>query len=258
MPVANPAGSGRPHPPDWNLTVVVPVYNENETIGPLVDAIAAQLPPRSGGIVLVDDGSTDGSGAICDAIAARRGDVTVVHFPNNQGKTRALAAGFARVTGNVVITMDGDLQDQPDEIPRFLEALAGGLDLVCGWKRRRHDPWSKRAASRVFNGAVSLLFGLRLHDANCGFKAMRSEVARAAILKHDYHRLIPVVAAAQGFRVGEIEVTHHPRKHGVSKFGMERYWRGARDAAHVWWEIRTGRILPLSRVASRAETSQRS
>jgi dolichol-phosphate mannosyltransferase len=193
-------------------------------------------------VVLVDDGSTDGSTGRCDEIAAARPEVEVIHFPSNRGKTEALAAGFARAAGDVVITLDSDLQDDPAEIPRFLEAIAQGLDLVCGWKVRRQDPWSKRCASRLYNGATARVFGLRLHDINCGFKAMRIEVARAAVLKHDYHRLIPAIAAAQGFRVGEIAVRHHPRRHGTSKFGLERYWRGLRDVGRLWWEIQRGRI----------------
>jgi dolichol-phosphate mannosyltransferase len=223
------------------LSIVIPVFNEAETIAPLVDAIARVVGPRPYRIILVDDGSTDGSGRRCDEAAAANPAVEAIHFARNRGKTAALAEGFARATGAIVITMDSDLQDDPAEIPRFLAALDEGHDLVCGWKADRHDPWHKRWASRVFNGFAARLFGLRLHDINCGFKAMRIEVARSLRLKRDYHRLIPVIAAAQGFRVGEITVRHHARRHGRSKFGFERYWRGLRDTIQLWRELRAGR-----------------
>lgn len=218
------------------VSVVVPVFNEAETILPLVDAIHTVAP--SCRILLIDDGSTDGSAARCEEAAKAHSEVEVVHFEHNRGKTEALAAGFARADGDVVITMDSDLQDDPVEIPRFLDALDGGLDVVVGWKAHRRDPWHKRWPSRVYNGFTAKLFGLKLHDINCGFKAMRLEVAKNLRLHHDYHRLIPVLAAAQGYRVGEIAVRHHPRRHGASKFGLERYWRGLRDVMRVWVEIR--------------------
>ncbi len=223
------------------LCVVIPVFNEERTILPLVDAVFAAAAPYGCRIILVDDGSTDGSAARCDEAARGNAAVEAVHFPVNRGKTAALAEGFARATGDVVVTLDSDLQDDPAEIPRFLAALDEGCDLVCGWKADRQDPWHKRWASRVFNGFTARLFGLRLHDINCGFKAMRIEVAQGLELKRDYHRLIPVLAAARGYRVGEIAVRHHPRRYGRSKFGIERYWRGLRDVMRLWWELRAGK-----------------
>lgn len=219
------------------LTVIVPLFNEVDTLLPLVDAVL-QSAPSNCRILLIDDGSTDGSAARCDEAAARHGGVAVIHFDRNRGKTEALMAGFAAAQGDMVVTMDADLQDDPAEIPRFLEALDGGLDLVVGWKADRKDPWHKRWPSRVYNGFTAMLFGLKLHDINCGFKAMRVEVAKNLCLEHDYHRLIPVLAAAMGYRVGEIVVRHHPRRHGSSKFGLERYWRGLRDVMRVWRETR--------------------
>lgn len=219
-----------------DVCVIVPIFNETETIVPLVDAILAAAPGSK--ILLIDDGSTDGSSARCDEAASRHTGVQVLHFPENRGKTEALKAGFSAADARIVFTMDADLQDDPVEIPRFLEALDGGLDLVVGWKADRKDPWHKRWPSRVYNGFTAMLFGLRLHDINCGFKAMRLEVAKNLRLGHDYHRLIPVLAAAQGYRVGEIVVRHHPRRHGSSKFGLERYWRGLRDVMRVWLETR--------------------
>lgn len=215
--------------------MVVPVYNEAETVKPLVDAIRAAYAGAR--IILVDDGSSDGSGARCDD-AARLPGVEVEHFASNRGKTEALKAGIARATGDVVVTIDSDLQDDPAEIPRFLAKLDEGFDLVCGWKSDRQDPWHKRWASKVYNGFTARLFGVRLHDINCGFKAMRIEVARSLELERDYHRLIPVIAAAKGYRVTEIAVRHHPRRHGKSKFGFERYWRGLRDVSHLWLGFR--------------------
>jgi glycosyltransferase involved in cell wall biosynthesis len=234
IPIAN--GDFCVVPSSQRLSIVVPVYNEAETIQPLIEAILKSAPPCR--IILVDDGSTDGSGARCDEAAARHAGIDVIHFDANRGKTEALSAGFAQADADIVITMDSDLQDDPAEIPRFLEALDGGLDLVCGWKADRKDPWHKRWASRVFNGFTAMLFGVKLHDINCGFKAMRSEVTKSLCLQHDYHRLIPVLAAAQGYRVGEIKVRHHPRRHGTTKFGFERYWRGLRDVMRLWRELR--------------------
>jgi glycosyltransferase involved in cell wall biosynthesis len=238
------------------VAVVVPVFNERDTVAPLVDRILKNTSADRCAVILVDDGSTDGSAQACDDVARAHPEVDVIHFAQNMGKTQALAAGFARAHGDVVITIDADLQDDPAEIPRFLAALEGGLDMVCGWKRRRQDPWTRRWASRVYNGATARLFGLKLHDINCGFKAMRLEVARAAVLKHDYHRLLPAVAAAQGFRVGEIAVRHHSRRHGASKFGFERYWRGFRDASRLWWEIRSGKITKTTRTPAAGKSDR--
>jgi len=227
-----------PLPDPVRLCVVVPIYNEAATVLPLVTAVRAACTPWPCSMVLIDDGSTDGSGAQCDAAATSDASIQVVHFPANRGKTVALQEGFARATGDVVITLDSDMQDDPAEIPRFLAKLAEGFDLVCGWKVDRQDPWHKRWASKVYNGSVARLFGLPLHDINCGFKAMRIDVARGLQLERDYHRLIPVLAASMGYRVAEIAVRHHPRRHGRSKFGVERYWRGLRDTLRLWWALR--------------------
>lgn len=227
-----------------SLHIVIPVFNEAETILPLVDAIVRVVGPRPYRILLVDDGSTDGSGPRCDEAALANPAVEVIHFSHNRGKTAALSEGFSKATGAIVIMMDSDMQDDPSEIPRFLAALDEGLDLVSGWKADRHDPWQKRWASRVFNGFTARLFGLQLHDINCGFKAMRIEVAKSLQLNRDYHRLIPVIAAARGYRVGEIAVRHHARRHGKSKFGFERYWRGLRDTLQLWRELRATKNSP--------------
>lgn len=220
---------------------MIPVFNESETLQPLVKQIldvAQGYPCR---VLLVDDGSSDGSSAICDRLAQHYDEVEALHFRENRGKTAALEAGFASADGDVVITMDSDLQDDPNEIPRFLSALGAGYDLICGWKADRRDPLHKRIASRIYNTFVARMFGLRLHDINCGFKAMRTDVAKNLSLEHDYHRLIPVLAAASGYRVGEIKVRHHPRRSGKSKYGFERYWRGMRDVGRLWWRLQRGK-----------------
>lgn len=247
MTIAQTTNSGQHRTEGWSIVVVVPLYNENDSVPRLVDALSAQLDPGRDRVVLVNDGSTDGSAERCDEAAQANPSIQVIHLEPNRGKTEALKAGFAAAQADVVVTIDGDLQDDPEEIPRLLEALHGGLDLVCGWKQQRRDSWKKRWSSRVYNEFCARIFGLNLHDINTGFKAMRIDVARACVLKHDYHRLIPAIAAAQGFRVGEVPVQHHARVHGNSKYGFERYWRGLRDAARLWWEIRTGALPRLPR-----------
>ena len=223
------------------ITFIVPIFNEQKTIEPLVEAIRDNCAGHAPRIILVDDGSVDGSKETIDALAERIEEIDAVHFGRNEGKTAALAKGISMAGGEVVITLDADLQDDPKEIPRFLAELEKGYDLVCGWKSVRRDPLSRRMLSRCYNWFVGRLFGLALHDVNCGFKAMKLEVAKGLDLRHDYHRLIPVLAASRGYRVGEIEVRHHARRYGKSKYGIERYWRGLRDVARLWWELRRGR-----------------
>lgn len=220
------------------ITFIVPIFNEQKTLEPLVDAIRDNCAGHVPRIILVDDGSVDGSKETIDALAERIDGIDAVHFGRNEGKTAALAKGFSMAAGEVVFTLDADLQDDPKEIPRFLAELDKGYDLVCGWKSVRRDPLSRRVLSRCYNWLVARLFGLALHDVNCGFKAMKLEVAKSLELRHDYHRVIPVLAASRGYRVGEIEVHHHARRYGKSKYGLERYWKGLRDVARLWWELR--------------------
>ncbi len=213
------------------LSIVVPVYNEEESVRPLYDALTATLE-RIGQryeIVFVDDGSRDGSFAALRALHECDPRVRVVRLRRNFGKTPALVAGFARARGEIICTMDADLQDDPAEIPRFLERLAEGYDLVSGWKYPRHDPPTKTVPSRVFNQMVALTTGVRLHDMNCGFKAYRREVLDDIKLYGELHRFIPVLAHQRGFRVAEVRVRHHPRRYGKSKFGAKRFLRGFLD-----------------------------
>ena len=213
------------------ISIVVPVRNEQDDVAELA-ALLRQVLGHSYEIVFVDDGSTDETWQRLVALH-EPGRVRLVRFRRNFGKTSALMAGFALTRGEVVFTMDGDLQDDPREIPRFLAGLDEGYDLVTGWKKTRHDPAHKVVASRLFNAVVRLTTGLSLHDVNCGFKAFRGELARSLDIYGEQHRFIPVLAAARGYRVGEIEVEHHPRRHGRSKYGFSRLFKGFFDLVTV-------------------------
>jgi glycosyltransferase involved in cell wall biosynthesis len=220
------------------ISIVVPVMNEQQNVGLLYEKLSAQLDQlgKHYEIIFVDDGSTDGTFAELKKLYdAHRGVVRVVRFRRNFGKTPALVAGFGRARGEVIFTMDGDLQDDPEEIPRFLEKLDEGYDLVTGWKYPRLDPLSKTFPSRIFNRMVSVATGVHLHDINNGFKAYRREIIDDPHLKlyGEFHRFIPVMAHWRGYRVAEIKVRHHPRRFGVSKFGARRFARGLIDLLNV-------------------------
>ncbi len=216
--------------------MVVPVYNERESLQLLYDALTTELQKvgASYEIIFVDDGSNDGS---FDTIAALNADDSHVHairFRRNFGKTPALVAGFQRARGDVIFTMDADLQDDPTEIPHFLEKLDEGYDLVSGWKYPRHDPITKTLPSFIFNRVlVSTTTGVKLHDMNCGFKAYRREIIEDIKLYGELHRFIPVLAQQRGFRVTEVKVHHHERKFGKSKYGARRFLRGFLDLLMV-------------------------
>jgi dolichol-phosphate mannosyltransferase len=217
------------------ISIVIPVYNEKESLALLYDEIAA-VAKRAGldlEVLFVDDGSRDGSWQVIAELARKHPAVHGIRFRRNFGKAAALSAGFLSAHGELILTLDADLQDDPAEIPRFLAALADGLDVVSGWKRRRYDPWHKVLPSRVFNGLVSWLTGVRLHDHNCGMKCYRAEIFREVRLYGELHRFIPVLAAARGFRVGEIEINHRRRKYGRSKYGVRRFMKGFLDLLTV-------------------------
>ncbi|HEU6444142.1 MAG TPA: glycosyltransferase family 2 protein [Gaiellaceae bacterium] len=213
------------------ISVVVPVHDEDRSVELLYDELASALDPidRAWEAVFVDDGSTDGSFAALTRLNDRAPNVRVVRLRRNFGKSAALAAGFRHARGDVVVTIDADLQDDPAEIPRLLAKLDEGFDLVSGWKARRRDPWSRRLLSKVFNVIVSRSSGLRLHDMNCGLKAYRTEVVRSLRIYGELHRFLPVLAHDRGFRVAELPVNHRPREHGRSRYGVERYARGFLD-----------------------------
>jgi glycosyltransferase involved in cell wall biosynthesis len=217
------------------ISVVIPVYNEGESL-PILHGELVKVAAEAGlglDIVFVDDGSTDDSWAIISDLAGSDSSVRGVRFRRNFGKAAALLAGFRAARGQVVMTLDADLQDDPAEIPRFLAALEDGLDVVSGWKKLRHDPWHKVGPSRVFNWMVSRLTGVALHDHNCGMKGYRAEVFREVRLYGELHRFIPVLAAARGFKVGELIINHRPRRFGKSKYGFRRFIKGFLDLLTV-------------------------
>ncbi len=215
------------------VSVVVPVFNERPALEELAAEIDAALAGMDYEIIFVDDGSTDGSGAVLDRLAAADPRVRVIHFARNFGKATALAAGFAESAGDPIVTLDGDLQDAPHEIPRLLAALADGYDLVNGWKVVRQDPPTKVWPSRLFNLAVRALTGVRLHDVNCGLKAYRREVIERLSIYGELYRFIPILAAFEGFRVTEVPVAHRPRRYGRSKYGARRFLAGFLDLLTV-------------------------
>lgn len=220
------------------ISVVVPVLNEEQSVQELYEKLSAKLDELGRGyeIIFVDDGSTDKTFAELKRLHDKHsGVVRVIRFRRNFGKTPALVAGFSRCRGEIIFTMDGDLQDDPEEIPNFLTKLDEGYDLVSGWKYPRLDPRSKTFPSRIFNGLVSRMTGVHLHDINNGFKAYRRDVIVDTHFKlyGEFHRFVPVMAHWRGFRVTEIKVKHHPRKYGVSKFGARRFARGLIDLLNV-------------------------
>src|SRR5438552_3779250 len=217
------------------LSIVIPVYNEKESLKILlaeIDAVGQQAS-LAWEVLFVDDGSTDGSWQAIRELAQRDQRVRGIRFRRNFGRAAALSAGVRHVQVALVFTLDGDLQDDPQAIPLFLVAMEKGLDVVSGWKRIRHDPWHKVFPSRVFNFLVSWLTGVWLHDHNCGMKCYRAEIFREVRLYGELHRFIPVLAAARGYKVGEIEINHRPRRFGHSKYGMRRFVKGFLDLMTV-------------------------
>lgn len=219
------------------VSFVIPTFDEQESLRRLHAAIdrvtSAQGIRRQ--IIFVDDGSRDASWREIERLVAEDGQTEGIRFRRNFGKAAALDAGFAAARGDIVITMDADLQDDPEEIPRFLAELDRGFDVISGWKRVRHDPWHKVWPSRVFNWLVSRLTGVQLHDHNCGFKAYRRPIFDEVRLYGERHRFVPVLAAARGWRVGEIEVEHHRREFGRSKYGVSRIVKGFLDLLTIYF-----------------------
>lgn len=228
-----------------DISVVVPLYNERESLGELtawIDRVARENG-LSYEIVMVDDGSSDGSWEEIERLSAEYPSLRAIRFARNYGKSAALYCGFAEARGEVVFTMDADLQDSPDEIPPMrLMIVDEGYDLVSGWKRKRYDPAGKRLPSKFFNRTARLVSGIKLHDFNCGLKAYRRRVVKSIEVYGEMHRYIPILAKHAGFgRIGEKEVHHHERKYGVSKFGMERMVKGYLDLITVSFMSHFGR-----------------
>src|SRR5881227_2349067 len=217
------------------ISVVVPVHDEERTVALLFDELQAALEPlgEPWEAVFVDDGSMDGSFAALTRLHNAHDNVRVVRLRRNFGKAAALAAGFAQASGDVLVTIDADLQDDPAEIPRLLAKLDEGFDLVSGWKAHRRDPLTRRALSRIFNSVTSRFSGVRLHDMNCGLKAYRAEVVHGLRIYGELHRFVPVLAHYRGLRIAELPVNHRPREHGRSRYGPERYLRGFLDLLTV-------------------------
>ncbi len=228
-----------------DVSVVVPVYDEAESLPELTAWIdrVARAEGMTYEIVMVDDGSDDGSWEVIERLAAQYPAVRAVGFARNYGKSAALYCGFAEARGEVVFTMDADLQDSPDEIPAMRRMILDeGYDLVSGWKKRRHDPIGKRWPSKFFNWTARTVSGIRLHDFNCGLKAYRRKVVKSIEVYGEMHRYIPILARRAGFRrIGEKVVEHRARKYGRSKFGLERMIKGYLDLITVSFMSHFGR-----------------
>ncbi len=219
-----------------DLSVVIPVYNEAPNLARLYRELTEALATwgRSYEVVLVDDGSTDDTFEVAARLQAGDPRVRVIRFRRNFGQTAAFAAGFAHARGRVIVTADGDLQNDPRDIPALLERLEAGYDIVCGWRRRRRDPWlTRRLPSTVANWLISLATGVRLHDYGCSLKAFRAEVVKPLRLYGEMHRFLPAIASEMGVRIDEVVVNHRPRQHGRSKYGLGRTIRVLLDLITV-------------------------
>jgi len=215
------------------LSFVIPALNEEESINQLYQEIIANCVPHDYEIIFIDDGSTDKTYQVMKYIALHDNKVRVIKFRKNFGKAYALHIGFERVTGEIVFTLDADLQDNPIEIKNFLKKMTEGYDLVTGWKVKRRDPFSKRLPSKLFNWVTSRTFKLKLNDYNCGFKAYTKDLVKELDIYGEMHRYVPALADAKGFKVGQIPVHHRAREFGKSKYGVERYLRGFLDLLTV-------------------------
>ncbi len=213
------------------VSVVIPCYNEQDALPELferLDAVLTEMKVEHE-YIFVDDGSTDRTIAVLRALREKSARVGVISFRRNYGKSAALNEGFRAASGDLVVTIDADLQDDPAEIPNLLKRIEAGADLVSGWKTNRQDPPSKTLPSRVFNRVTSMVTGVKLHDFNCGFKMYRREVCDAITVYGELHRFIPALAAWEGFRVDEVAVRHYKRKYGKSKYGARRFLNGFFD-----------------------------
>ncbi|NIM19619.1 MAG: glycosyltransferase [Candidatus Latescibacteria bacterium] len=228
------------------ISVVIPVYNEEESLEELFKKLeeSAQQMKVDSEYIFVDDGSTDNSLEVLRSLHSRSPKVKVISFRRNYGKSAALSVGFREARGDVVFTIDADLQDDPMEFVNLLEKIESGVDLVSGWKQNRQDPWTKTIPSKLFNFVTSRLSGIRIHDFNCGLKAYRKEVVDALSIYGELHRFIPVLAGWEGFTVDEVPVQHFKRKHGRSKYGSKRLLNGLFDLITVMFITRRA-LSPL-------------
>ncbi len=248
-PVPAPPPAPLPPPParGIDLTAVVPVLDEAPSLPELYNRLRAAVASQgmTYEFIFIDDGSTDDTPRVLEKLAASDPNVRVASFRRNFGKSAALAVAFARARGRYVLTLDGDLQDDPAELPRMLDALEQrGLDLVSGWKAKRHDPWTKTLPSKLFNAVTGAVAGVKLHDFNCGLKLYRREVVESIEVYGEFHRFLPALAHWRGFRVGEIPVQHHARRFGKSKFGAARFVNGFLDLIAAMF-LSTSFLKPL-------------
>ncbi|MFW3146241.1 MAG: glycosyltransferase family 2 protein [Thermoplasmatota archaeon] len=225
------------------ISVVVPVYNEQDNIKPLHKRIKEELqkitPDHE--VLFVDDGSTDRTLKRIRELMEKDRKTRVITFWRNFGKANALSAGFKHAGGELIFTMDGDLQDDPSEFKHFIKELDKGYDVVTGWKYHRKDPLGKKLPSKLFNHLIRRMTGVKVHDANCGFKLYRREVVEMVDVYGEFHRYIPIIAHWRGFRVGEIKVKHHRRRSGRSKYGLERLFKGFMDLFTIAFLSKWGR-----------------
>jgi glycosyltransferase involved in cell wall biosynthesis len=228
-----------------DLSLVIPVYNEEESIQELTEWIVKVCTSDrlSYEIIFIDDGSTDSSWDMITAMAAKNNFVKGCRFRRHYGKAAALHTGFGEASGEVIITMDSDLQDSPDEIPELYRMIMkDGYDLVSGWKKKRYDPFIKRFSSKFYNGTARWSSGIKLHDFNCGLKAYRHEVVKSIEIFGEMHRYIPMLAKEAGFRkIGEKVVEHRARKYGVTKYGLDRFVKGYLDLLTIGFITRFGK-----------------
>jgi len=225
------------------ITVVIPVYNEEGNVKPLYKRVKKELEriTPSHEILFIDDGSRDRTLENIEKIIGTDDRVRAITFSRNFGKATALSVGFKNAKGRIIFTMDGDLQDDPKEFKRFLRELEKGYDVISGWKFHRKDPLGKTLPSKVFNYLIRKMTGVNVHDSNCGFKVYRKEVVEMVDVYGEFHRYIPIIARWRGFRVGEIKVTHHRRASGRSKYGMERLAKGFLDLLTISFLTKYGR-----------------
>lgn len=228
-----------------DISVVIPLYNEEESLQELADWIARVMDANnfSYEVLFVDDGSTDASWSIVESISSSNKNIKGIKFRRNYGKSGALHVGFQETKGDVVMTMDADLQDSPDEIPELYDLIMkDGYDLISGWKKERHDPISKTVPTKLFNWATRKLSGIELNDFNCGLKSYKGQVVRSIEVYGEMHRYIPVIAKRSGFtKIGEKVVKHYPRKYGVTKFGLERFINGFLDLLSISFVTKYGK-----------------
>jgi glycosyltransferase involved in cell wall biosynthesis len=228
-----------------DLSIVLPVYNEEKSIVELTQSIEniCKRENLDFEVIFVDDGSSDNSWNIITGLSEKNKFIKGIRFRRNYGKAAALHTGFMAAKGDVIITMDSDLQDSPDEIPDLVSMIRNdGYDLVSGWKKKRYDPLIKRFTSKIYNGTARLYSGIKLHDFNCGLKAYRNEVAKNIEVFGEMHRYIPLLARKAGFsKIGEKIVQHNPRKYGTSKYGLDRFLKGYLDLLTIGFITRFGK-----------------